>query len=101
MSQKFPVPEKLDAKGRMALAETRVALDRLQQIRLRVIADVKRAYFQLFVLDKSIELRPVQGFQIRVLCHPLGVGPSALTDWRIQSIALAWLPRNASRQPRL
>lgn len=56
VSQKFPVPEKLNAKGRIALEETRIALDQLQQTRLRIIADVKRAYFQLFVLDKSIEV---------------------------------------------
>ena len=56
VSQKFPVPEKLDRKGRIALEETRIALERLRQTRLRVIADVKRAYFQLYALDKSIEV---------------------------------------------
>ena len=56
VTQKLPVPEKLDTKGRVALEETRISLERLQQTRLRVIADVKRAYFQLYVLDKSIEI---------------------------------------------
>jgi len=56
ISQKFPVPGKLDRAGRIALEETRMALDRLQEIRLRVIADVKRAYFRLYLLDKSLEV---------------------------------------------
>lgn len=56
VSQKFPVPEKLDTKGRIALEETRMALERLRQARLRVIGDVKRAYFRLYVLDKTIEI---------------------------------------------
>lgn len=56
ISQKLPVPEKLDLAGRIALEETRMALEQLQKTRLRVIAGVKRAYFQLYILDKSIEI---------------------------------------------
>ncbi len=56
ISQKLPVPEKLDLRGRIALEDTRMALERLQESRIRVIAAVKRAYFQLYVLDKSIEV---------------------------------------------
>ena len=56
VSQKLPVPEKLDRAGRVALAETRIALQRWQAIRLRVIADVKRAYFQLYVVDRSLDV---------------------------------------------
>ncbi|MFQ5461428.1 MAG: TolC family protein [Phycisphaerae bacterium] len=56
VSQKLPVPEKLDARGRIALEETRVALERLQETRLRIIAGVKRAYFQLYVVDRSMEV---------------------------------------------
>lgn len=56
VSQKFPVPEKLDRAGRIALEETRMALQELERVRLRVIADVKRAYFQLYAIDKSIEI---------------------------------------------
>ncbi len=55
-SQKLPVPEKLDRAGRVALEETRMAVQQLQETRLRVIAGVKRAYFQLYVLDKSMEI---------------------------------------------
>ncbi|MCH7814416.1 MAG: TolC family protein [Planctomycetes bacterium] len=54
VSQKLPVPEKLDRAGRMALDETRMALARLNETRLSVIAQVKRAYFQLYVIDKSL-----------------------------------------------
>ncbi len=54
ISQTLPVPEKLDRAGRMALEATRMALERLQETRLRVIAGVKRAYFRLYVLDKSV-----------------------------------------------
>ena len=54
--QKLPVPQKLDARGRMAREEALVALERLRQTRLGVIADLKRAYFRLYVLDKSLEI---------------------------------------------
>lgn len=40
VSQKLPVPEKLDRAGRMALDETRMALERLEETRLSVIAQV-------------------------------------------------------------
>ncbi len=56
ISQKFPVPEKLDRAGRIALEETRIAIQKLRETRLRVIADVKRAYFGLYAIDKSIEI---------------------------------------------
>lgn len=56
VSQKLPVPEKLDRAGRIALEETRIAIADWDKTRLRVIADVKRAYFQLYVLDRTIEI---------------------------------------------
>ncbi|MFQ5589634.1 MAG: TolC family protein, partial [Phycisphaerae bacterium] len=56
ISQKLPVPAKLDRAGRVALEEVRMALQRLQATRLRVIADVKRAYFQLYVVDRSMDV---------------------------------------------
>lgn len=54
ISQKFPILEKLGRAGRVALEDTRIALQQLQATRLRVIADVKRAYFQLYVVDRSM-----------------------------------------------
>ena len=56
ISQKLPLPAKLDRAGRRALEETRIALQQLQETRLRVIADVKRAYFQLYMVIKTIEI---------------------------------------------
>jgi len=56
ISERFPVPAKLEQAGRIALEETRASLRRLQEVRLRVIAEVKRAYFQVYVLDKSIDI---------------------------------------------
>ena len=56
VSQKFPVPEKLDRAGHIALEETHMALEQLQQTRLAVIADVKRAYSTLYAVDRSTEI---------------------------------------------
>jgi outer membrane protein, heavy metal efflux system len=56
ITQQLPNPEKLDRQGRIALEETRMALAELEQTRLRVIGDVKRAYFQLYNLDQSIRI---------------------------------------------
>ncbi len=56
VQQKLPVPEKLDRRGRAALAETRMAIETLEQTRLRVIGDVKRAYFQLFAIDQAVSI---------------------------------------------
>ncbi len=56
IQQKFPVPEKLSRAGSIALHEARMALEDVQAVRLRVIADVKRAYFRLYVIDKTIEI---------------------------------------------
>ncbi len=56
LTQQLPHPEKLDRAGRIALEETRMALRELEQTRLRVIADVKRAWFQLYVLDRTIQI---------------------------------------------
>jgi outer membrane protein TolC len=56
LRQKLPVPEKLDRRGRIALEETRLAIEQLEQTRLRVIGDVKRAYFQLYAIDWAISI---------------------------------------------
>ncbi|MCK6456711.1 MAG: TolC family protein [Phycisphaerae bacterium] len=54
VQQVFPIPQKLDHRGRVALAETRMAVEKLEQTRLRVVADVKRSYFGLFAIDQAI-----------------------------------------------
>ena len=54
--QKLPVPAKLERRGRVALEDTRMAMQQLEQIRLRVIGDVKRAYFQIYAIDWAISI---------------------------------------------
>ncbi len=56
VSQRFPVPAKLDRAGRMALEEARMAIAEWDRTRLRVVADVKRAYFRLYVVDRTISV---------------------------------------------
>lgn len=56
IQQKFPVPEKLDRAGRVALQETRMAIEELKRRRLGVIAEVKRAYFRIYIIDRTIEV---------------------------------------------
>ncbi len=56
IQQQLPVPQKLDRAGRIALQEARMALEALQQARLRVIGDVKRAYFRLYIVDRTVEV---------------------------------------------
>lgn len=53
VQQKLPIPAKLDRAGKIALEETRMAVERLEQTRLRVIGDVKRAWFSFYVADRS------------------------------------------------
>jgi outer membrane protein TolC len=62
VNQMLPVAQKLDRAGRMALEETRMAVAEWQETRLQVVADVKRAYFGLYIVDKSTSiLRENQG----------------------------------------
>ena len=56
VDQEFPAPEKLDRRGRVALAEVRMALQELRRVQQRVIAELKRAYFEMFVIDRTIDL---------------------------------------------
>jgi len=56
VGQKIPLPAKLDRAGRIAAAEVRMAIEQLNATRLRVISDVERAYYRLYVTDRSIEL---------------------------------------------
>lgn len=56
VTQTIPLPQKLDRKGRAAAAEARMAIEQLNATRLRVIADVARAYYRLYLADRSLEL---------------------------------------------
>jgi outer membrane protein, heavy metal efflux system len=53
VEQDLPVPMKLDRRGQMAMDELRMALHELRAVQQRVIADVKRTYFELFVIDRT------------------------------------------------
>ena len=55
-SQRIPLPKELDLRGKMAAAEVREAIERLNALRLRIIADVQRAYYRIYVSDRAIEI---------------------------------------------
>ncbi len=56
VSQMIPFPGRLDRAGRVAVAEVRVAIEQLNATRLRVIADVEKAYYQAYLMDRYVEL---------------------------------------------
>jgi len=56
VGQKIPLPARLEHAGRIAEAEVRMAIERLNATRLQVIADVEQAYYRLYLTDRSIEL---------------------------------------------
>jgi len=56
VSQKFPVPGKLHHAGRAAIEEARMAIAEWEQVRLEVIADVKRAWSRIYSIDRAIEI---------------------------------------------
>lgn len=55
IAQKFPFPGKLSLKERAALLEAAMAEQRFQEARLKTIAEVKRLWWQLFALDRSLQ----------------------------------------------
>jgi outer membrane protein TolC len=56
VEQELPVPGKLDHRGRMALQELRMAIQDLRRVQQRTITDIKKAYFELFVIDRTTAL---------------------------------------------
>ncbi len=56
VSQTFPVPAKLDKAGRVALAEARLAIKRLEAARLNVVTHVENGYYHLYMIDRSLEV---------------------------------------------
>jgi len=56
VSQTFPLLAKLDRAGNIAAAQTRAALEDLGYKRVRLIADVERAYWQIYRLDRYLEI---------------------------------------------
>jgi cobalt-zinc-cadmium efflux system outer membrane protein len=56
VQQKLLVPGKLIHAGRAEVEQTRMALAELERTVLRVIADVKRAYYRLYITDESASI---------------------------------------------
>jgi cobalt-zinc-cadmium efflux system outer membrane protein len=56
VAQTIPLLTKLERAGNVAAAETRIALERLNGKRVQVIADVERAYWQIYRLDRYVEI---------------------------------------------
>ncbi len=56
ISQTFPMLARLERKGNIAAAETRMALEHLNALRIRLVADVERAYWQIYRLDRYLEI---------------------------------------------
>ncbi len=56
VGQKIPLPARLDHAGRAAVAEVRMAIERLNATRLQVIADVEQAHYRIYLTDRSVEL---------------------------------------------
>ncbi len=56
LSQKIPFPGKLGLKSDIARAGAEMAGARYQELRNNLIASVKKAYFDLFAIDRSVEI---------------------------------------------
>lgn len=56
VSQKLPFPGKLDTKGRIAQQAVAVAIQELNDTRLRVMADTRRAYWSYYFTTRGIEV---------------------------------------------
>lgn len=55
LSQRLPLPAKLDARGRIAELEAAQAQEELQQVRLQVAVDTRRAYWTYFFASRAIQ----------------------------------------------
>lgn len=90
VAQKIPLLARLDHAGRAATAEVRMAIERLDATRLRVIADVEQAYHRLYLTERSIELTEAHRRSLedlgRVLATQYRVGKAEQHDLlRIQT----------------
>jgi len=55
VSQKLPLPDKLDTRGRIAEQDVAMALADLRQTRLGVVADTRRAYWSYYFTTRALE----------------------------------------------
>jgi outer membrane protein, heavy metal efflux system len=56
LNQEIPFPGKLRLKGKVAEMEAKEEESRYRHTRLRVVAQVKEAFYELYAIDKSIEI---------------------------------------------
>jgi outer membrane protein TolC len=56
VSQKLPLPDKLETRGRIAAADVAEAVQQLQRVRLDVAADTRRAWWSLYSATRAIEV---------------------------------------------
>lgn len=56
VSQKLPLPQKLSTRGNIAAQDVAVASAEYEQEKLRVIADVRRAYWSYYYAVRAIEV---------------------------------------------
>jgi cobalt-zinc-cadmium efflux system outer membrane protein len=56
VQQRLVLPQKLDLAGQVAFQEAHMALEELQRTRLNVIAEVKRTYFRIYIIDRTTEV---------------------------------------------
>jgi len=55
VSQKLPLPSKLDTRGRIAEQDVAMAVADLRQTRLRIAAETRRAYWSYYLAARSLE----------------------------------------------
>jgi outer membrane protein TolC len=56
ISQKLPLPGKLETRGRIAAADVAEAVQHLQRVRLDVAADTRRAWWSLYSSTRALEV---------------------------------------------
>jgi cobalt-zinc-cadmium efflux system outer membrane protein len=56
VSQKLPLPGKIDARGRIVAADVGEAFQELQRVRLDVAADTRRAWWSLYFTTRAVEV---------------------------------------------
>lgn len=56
VTQRVPFPGKLVVRGRIAEQSVRIALDRLADVRIRTVAEVRRAYYRYYLADVSTDV---------------------------------------------
>lgn len=55
LSQKFPYPGKLSLKGQAATLQSEAALERIDEARLNLVRDIRKSWWNIFYLKKSLE----------------------------------------------